>query len=303
VLSRIITSPADLAAPNLLQRIGHLIVGESRQRFARPQAVAVQGDDRLYVADQKLQGIHVLHWNSSSGEFISRAGSEFFKSPVGLAVCRESLAVSDSALRAVFILSLDGRLQRKLEKPGGFQRPTGLAFSEADGLIYVVDTLANEVCAFDLSGRLVRRFGSQGSDPGQFNYPTYICVDRKGMLYVTDSMNFRVQAFDNEGRYQFEIGKLGDSSGHLAVPKGVGVTEQGHIYVVDSYFSNVQVFDRTGTFLIAVGEPGDGPGAFQVPTGLSVDSTGRVLVCDSYNSRVQVFRYVGQDDEQAPVGH
>lgn len=298
-LLRTVRSAADLVSPGFFDRVGDLLLGARKRLIRRPQGVAVQGDERLYVIDQELQGVHVLDLRSREDSFIDRAGDTYFVSPVGVAVCEGKVAVSDSALKAVFLLSPDGALERVIEKPGGFKRPTGLAYAPRQKLLYVVDTLAHEVCAFDLSGRLVRRIGSPGTGTGQFNYPTHVFVDGSGKLYVTDSLNFRVQIFDPSGQFVAQIGALGDASGYLAVPKGVGVDSFGHIYVVDSYFCNVQVFEQDGRFLLAFGGEGRGAGDFQVPTGLTVDSRDRIFVSDSYNNRVQIFQYLGTNDEQA----
>ncbi len=292
-LVRLITGPRDLRRPSLLRRLGDAIAGPSRQRLMRPQGVAVSPEERIYVTDQELQGVHVFDLVSGRASFIARVEGMFLVSPVGVAVCGERVAVSDSALNEVYLLDADGDLVCKMRKPGGFERPTGLAFEPQEGVLYVVDTLANEVCVFDLSGSMVRRFGSLGTGKGRFNYPTHIFVDAQRRLYVTDSMNFRLQFFAADGTYQGEVGRLGDASGYMAVPKGVGVDAFGHIYVVDSYLSNVQVFDREGRFLLTFGEPGRDPGSFHVPTGLTVAADGRIYVCDSFNSRVQVFNYIG----------
>ena len=286
----------DFAKPGFFRSVGNLLTGSKRHTLLRPQGVAVD-QERLYVTDQERQGVHVFHFNSSKSAFIDHVGDVFFVSPVGVAACDGKIAVSDSALKKVFLLWPDGRPAGTIEKPGEFKRPTGLAFAAGEKLLYVVDTLANEVCVFDLSGKLLRRFGAPGNDAGQFNYPTHVFVDQYEKVYVTDSLNFRVQVFDRKGQFQLAIGKLGDASGHLAVPKGVGVDRLGHIYVVDSYLTTVQIFDEEGRFLLAFGEPGERPGAFHVPTGLTVDGTNRIFVCDSYNSRVQVFQYVGTSDE------
>ena len=296
-LIRTVQGASDFAKPGFFEGLGNLIAGSKRHTLLRPQGVAVDGEGRLYVTDQERQGVHVFHFGSSKSTFIDRVGDVFLVSPVGVAVCDGKIAVSDSALNAVFLLTPDGRPAGTIEKPDGFKRPTGLAFAAGKKLLYVVDTLANEVCVFDLSGRLVRRFGGQGGEAGQFNYPTHVFVDAGGKVYVTDSLNFRVQVFDGEGVFRLAIGKLGDASGHLAVPKGVGVDRFGNIYVVDSYLTTVQIFDQEGRFLLAFGEPGERPGAFHVPTGLTVDGTNRIFVCDSYNRRVQVFQYVGASDE------
>ncbi len=300
-----VRSASDLAEATFLQRVARAVTGSREIALIRPSGVAVQEGKYLYVTDQKLQALMVFDLRSSGSTLIERAGETFFVSPVGVAACGETVAVSDSSLNTVHILTPKGKLVRTLDKPGGFKRPTGLAWNPKNGLLYVVDTLANEVCVFDpASGRLVRRFGSPGVRVGKFNYPTHIFADRTGKVYVTDSLNFRVQAFDSEGTFLFYIGKQGDATGHLAVPKGVGVDSLGHIYIVDSYVSTVQVFDQQGTFLLAVGMPGPGPGAFQVPTGLTVDAENRIYVCDSYNNRVQILQYVGgtadEDSKIAP---
>ncbi|MHC4716465.1 MAG: 6-bladed beta-propeller [Planctomycetota bacterium] len=296
-------SASDLSKATFLARVSRAVTGSRRISLIRPSGVAVQEGRYLYVTDQKLQAVIVFDLRSSASTSIQRAGKTFFVSPVGVAACGDTVAVSDSALNTVYLLTPKGKLVRTLQKPGGFKRPTGLAWNPKNGLLYVVDTLANEICVFDpASGRLVRRFGSPGMHVGQFNYPTHIFADRAGKVYVTDSLNFRVQTFDSEGKFLFFVGKQGDATGHLAVPKGVGVDSLGHIYIVDSYFSTVQVFDQQGGFLLAVGMPGPGPGAFQVPTGLTVDSEDRIYVCDSYNNRVQILQYVGGTaDEESKI--
>lgn len=292
--------PTDLAKPNFFEALGNLFTGPPGQLLLRPSAIAVSADQRLYITDQERQAVVVMDMTSTRHALIDRAGNTYFVSPLGVAVCGQTLAVSDSALNAVFLLSLDGKFQKSLQKPEGFKRVSGLAYDAGNHWLYAVDTLANEVCAFDLSsGKLVRRFGAPGIEPGQFNFPTHIFLDAAGKIYVTDSLNFRVQAFSPEGKYLFHIGQLGDATGHMAVPKGVGVDSYGHIYVMDSYFGALSIFDQRGRFLLSIGEVGDGAGAFQVPAGLTVDSKNRIYVCDSYNKRIQIFQYVGgaHDDE------
>ena len=284
----------DLAKPNFFDQLGELITGRVKARLLRPHGAAVVDDQTLYVTDQERQAVAVFDLKSGKATWISRAGDTFLVSPVCAAAVNKMLAVSDSALKQVYIFRPNGKLETALAKSGGFARPTGLAFDAERQLLFVVDTLANEVCVFKVpSFELVQRIGKHGLGPGEFNYPTHICLDREGRLYVTDSLNFRVEIFDRAGKYLFDIGKLGDASGHMAVPKGVGVDSYGHIYIVDSYFSAVQVFDQKGRFLLSIGGPGKLPGEFQVPSGLLVDSQNRIYICDSYNSRIQLLQYVG----------
>ena len=301
-LVQIVRDASVFGRPSVLDVFRDLAAGPKKHAILRPQSVAVDGDKYLYVADTELRGVHVFSFGSSRSSFIDRAGKEPLVSPVGVAVCDGNVAVSDSARNQVFLFTPAGRLQKVIDTPDGFGRPTGLAFSAKDKLLYVVDTLASEVCVFDLSGKLVRRFGSRGQANGQFNYPTYVFVDANGKAYVTDSLNFRVQVFDARGRFLFKIGRHGDASGHLGMPKGVAVDRFGHIYVADSYFARIQVFDDRGRFLLAFGEPGEGPGSFQLPCGLTVGTEDRIFVCDSHNQRLQVFQYVGANDAKPSSG-
>jgi DNA-binding beta-propeller fold protein YncE len=287
----------DLRAPGLLERLISAVAGSPPQSLLRPQAVAFDAEGRMYVADLGRQLVHVFDMQSGDAWVIDRAGETFLVSPVGVAAYGGEVAVSDSALGEVYIFTPEGELLRKLRKPDGFARPTGLAYDRRSGRLYVVDTLAGEVCVFGTDGAFLRPLGAPGSDVGRFSAPTYAFVDPEGRLYVTDSLNFRVQVFDSQGRYLLQIGQLGDASGYLAVPKGVVTDAAGHIYIVDSYFSVVQVYDKEGRFLLDFGGPGNQNGAFRVPTGLGVGPEGRLYVCDSYNKRLQVFEYVGEADE------
>ena len=300
----------DLVRPGFFDNIGHLIAGSVPLAMIRPNCIAVVEGKHIYVTDQERQAVFVLDLKKPKSRVITQAGDMFFVSPVGVAVCGDMLAVADSALGEVFLLDSKDKLIKTLKKPSasfdksarkasGFSRPTGLAWDPKAKLLYVVDTLANEICVFDpASGRMVRRFGSHGVNPGQFNYPTHIFLDHTGKVYVTDSLNFRVQMFDRKGKYLSHIGKLGDASGHIAVPKGVGVDRFGHIYIVDSYLSTVQIFDQKGRYLLGIGAPGKESGEFQVPTGLTVDSENKIYVCDSVNSRVQILQYIGAPSDE-----
>lgn len=295
---RDIRGPEDIGKTAFFQSLGRLVTGEKQQGLLQPNSVAVAGD-LVAITDQERQGVHVLAFASGRSDFLSRMGELYFVSPVGIAWCDGEVAVADSALKKVAILSTRGKLRRTLDQP--FERPTGLAYDPLHRELYVVDTLAHRVHVFDLAqaqAAPVRTIGGQGTDVGQMNFPTHVFVDRHRQVYVTDSLNFRVQVFNHLGEYQFEIGRHGDATGHMGIPKGVATDTFGHIYVVDSYFSTVQIFDRQGRFLLNFGRPGTKWGEFQVPGGLTIDGNNRIYVCDAFNHRVQVFEYVGGPDDE-----
>ena len=173
-----IRTPDDLHKPSALEGLGRLITGGGQQMMIRPNSVAVVGKDLLCITDQELQGVHLMRIHASGSRFMSRATDKLhFVSPVGVAPFGDLIAVSDSALNRVFLLTHDGKPAGQIEKPEGFARPTGMAYDSKHRELYVIDTLNNEVCVFSEDGGLVRRFGSQGIEPGRFNYPTHVFVD------------------------------------------------------------------------------------------------------------------------------
>jgi sugar lactone lactonase YvrE len=160
--------------------------------------------------------------------------------------------------------------------------------------LYVADSQRHQVVVCNLRGELLSRFGRRGSAPGEFNFPTHLAVDADGRLYVTDSLNCRIEVFTPAGEFQRSIGSAGDGPGTFSRPKGVAVDRHGHVYVVDAVFDNVQIFDNQGRLLLHWGETGSDPGQFWLPNGIAIGNDDNIYVADSYNQRVQVFKYIGK---------
>ncbi len=259
--------------------------GRAETTVMQPYGLTMGPLDRLYVADTFGQAVHVFDLRNGSYSSIPVEG----ESLIGVAALGDRLFVSDSAGGRVICLTLEGRRLWTLGREAGFERPTGLA-ARGDR-VYVVDTLGHGVVVVSATGTVLDRFGSNGSEPGQFNFPTNIAVGPDGRLYVTDSMNCRVQIFHPSGKYLSSFGRLGDGSGDFNKPKGIGIDSENHIYVVEGLYDVVQIFDQEGRFLLGFGESGTGDGQFWLPTGLTIhDDT--IYVSDSSNGRVQVFDYL-----------
>jgi DNA-binding beta-propeller fold protein YncE len=286
--------PADAGARlSSWRRVANFLTGSDRglEAFVRPQGVALDEQGNLCLADPGAPAVCFL--DRAEGRFLrwQRIGDEDLVSPVAIARRNGVFFVADTGLGKVLAFDDRGRLLFSLRE--GLQRPAGVAAS-ADR-IFVADAQSHEILVYDHGGRLIRRFGSRGTGPGQFNVPTHVALDAQGRLYVTDSMNFRVQIFDAAGEWVASLGAAGDSSGHFSRPKGVAVDSFGHIFVVDALFDNVQVFDDAGRFLMHWGEAGQEPGEFWLPAGIAADHSNRLYIADAYNGRVQVFQYVGEE--------
>jgi len=224
-----------------------------------------------------------------------------FGSPVSVAVDQnDDIFVSDSSAGRVLRFKADGHFKDFIGgEEGAFKRPAAIAFNPMNHLLYIVDTLRPRVFAYDMDGCMVREFGARGSEPGQFNFPTFLAIDREGKLYVNDTLNFRVQVFTADGQFIREMGDTGDGSGSQARTKGLAFDSDGHLFLADALFSTVQIFDQEGRFLLNFGGAGAGQAEFYIPSGITVDASNRVFVADPFQGRVEIFQYI-RDDQVRP---
>jgi len=273
-----------------MQGLGELVFGKGEVGvMVSPYAVAADAADMMFVADSGGAAVHMFNLRTRDyNQFSQLANGEMLQKPVGLAVFGDRLYVVDSNLHQVCVFRKDGTF---LFAFGGdrLERPSGIACWGPDGIIYVADTGGHAVYVFQLDGTFVRQLGRRGLAPGQFNFPTHLCVDRGGRLYVSDTLNYRIQVFTPDGAFQSMFGRQGDRPGNFAHPCAVATDSHGNIYVTDRQFENVQIFDPDGHILMALGHEGQGPGEFWLPGGIFIDSRDRIYVADSFNKRIQIF--------------
>jgi streptogramin lyase len=84
----------------------------------------------------------------------------------------------------------------------GLQEANGAYASLAigpDGKVYVSDSNNHRVQVFTADGTFVRKFGSDGTAPGQFLLPFDLSVDSSGDVYVLDDIVQRLTKFAPDG--------------------------------------------------------------------------------------------------------
>jgi DNA-binding beta-propeller fold protein YncE len=294
---RTLSSKTDLQQ-SVWDRLRKMLVGkEPSESLIKPYGLAVDRRGRIFVADAGNGCVLVFDEHPKKGEdflgFVGQSGEGRLLEPVCVTVDGEdNIYVSDVQLSTIYRFGSDLKFQRAYGERGLFQRPAGIAVNPLNGEIVVVDAKAHNIRVFSSSGKLVRTFGSRGSEAGKFNYPSNVAIDRKGNIYIVDSMNFRIQVFDSTGVYHHSFGQADNVPGSFTRPKGIAIDSDENIYVSDAAFDNIQMFRPDGALLLYFGHAGVQRGEFQLPAGIFCDREDRIYVADQYNARVQVFQYL-----------
>ena len=141
-----------------------------------------------------------------------------------------------------------------------------------DGVWAVTDDNYHCVYIFDDQDQLIRKFGSNGSDNGQFSNPRGLAFDANNDLYVSDHSNNRVQKFNMNSEYLLQFDRhqisrksqLNDPYGRQRIskkcqlqvtnPYGTGITvHNGRLYIAEYTYGCVSVFQVNGQFCFIIG--------------------------------------------------
>jgi len=226
-----------------------MIKNKSQAHFVRIIGLAMDDGDRLFVSDPGLH--HVLIFNAA--HVAEEVITEGLVNPGSLAIDRENrlLYVSDIELDQVLVYDADSlKLLRKigttghhheLTTPGDFARPTGLAV-DAEGNLYVCDTLNNRVEIFDADGKFVNTFGKAGDGPGYFARPKGVAIDSDGHIWVADGVQDRVQVFNQEFQLLISFGGHGLLPGQFQGLVGITTDKNNRVFTSEIFPGRVQQF-------------------------------------------------------------
>lgn len=294
VFVRELAAPKDIGAKApFFTRLANALtgVGATARKLGRPFGLSLDDAGNLLVTDTGANAVCYLDLAHHKWLRWTSAGDRKFLSPVAAVHQGPVFYVADTALGEVVAFDEKGRL--RFEITNALARPAGIA--RLGDRLFIVDSELHQVVVCGLHGEFKFKFGTRGSGPGEFNFPTHVAVDERNQVYITDSLNNRIQVFTAEGRFVRMFGSAGDGPGHFSRPKGVAVDRAGHVYVVDAVFANVQIFDDQGRLLLDFGEGGSGPGQFWLPNAIAINARNEIYVADAYNHRLQEFRYTGRE--------
>lgn len=218
--------------------------------FGWINGLAIDDDDRLFVSDGKMHRVIIFNPKHEVDGQIT----EGLMDPVGIALDTSNrfLYVVDTQQDQVMVYDADtlkllrrigtGGKNHYLTTPGDFGAPQGVAV-DADGNVYVTDTLNNRVEIFDADGAFISTFGKAGDGPGYFSRPKGIAVDSDEHIWVADEMQDRLQVFNKEGRLLTYIGQgHGDLPGQFKALIGVAVDKKNRVFTTEQYPGRLQMF-------------------------------------------------------------
>lgn len=179
--------------------------------------------------------------------------------------------------------------------PGQFRGPAGVDINTRNNQILVSDVSFSLAVArveiFNNTGDFVSQFGSFGTAPGSFRFPTGVTYNPSNdQILVADSNNNRVQIFDSNGNFLYTFGSFGAGNGQFDVPNFTAInTQTNQILVSDQNNNRIQIFDSAGNYQSQFGAVGStDPNQLSNPAAIGILNN-QLLVVDSSNNRIVTF--------------
>ena len=273
-----------------IKKVIEFVAGKDFNGLVKPVNLIALDTSKYIVVDQGNQFPVLI--DANSGDF-QNIKDDIKSYPSLVGICKgkdEKVYFTDSKYNQIYYLNNNDDEPKVLNDSLHLNQPTGIAYSIVNDEIWVSETAKHRIVILDNKGFVKRMIGKRGTEPGEFNFPTHIWIDKHDKVYIVDAMNFRIQILSNNGEILSVFGEAGDATGFIASPKGIATDSYGHIYVVDALFHSVQIFDEKGNFLYYFGRQGSGDGEFWMPSGIFIDNYDRIYIADAYNSRIQIFQ-------------
>ena len=255
-------------------------------KFGALNDVAIGVNDEVVISDDTNKCVIVLDCNMTLLSVIGQgSGDSRLVYPDGVAVSKDGIiAVSDYGSDQVKKYSLQGKLlsvigNKRGSNNGQFNMPRGLVFS-SNKMLYVIDGWNHRVQVFD-DDKFAFTFGSEGSNPGQFQNHIRIAIDTENQVLVSDLDGNRINLFSHTGSF---IGRITCDS-----PCAIAVSPDGYIIAGCDYGSSIRVWSPTHQFIYQFGKKGSQIGEFDDIYGIAINSTGTIYGAEGNNERLQII--------------
>lgn len=269
--------------------------GTQHGDMARPRAIAIDHQDRLFIVDFTAR----IQCYDRDGNYLQQTWTtpDYRRGrPSGLSIDQQgNLLVSDSHYHCVRIYNHQGQQLDVFGTEGTSPGTLGYVsdvVQDTEGNYYIAEFgEVQRISKYDKERQFVKCWGSAGQNPGQFSRPRALAFGPDGHLYVADACNHRIQVFSKDGKLIRVFGVIGPEPGQFRYPYDLAFSPDGHLYVVEYGNHRVQKLTINGQYVDSRGGPGRKPGQLHNPWALAIDSQGCIHVVDTENHRVQRFRF------------
>ncbi len=287
---RTFNSQAELQ-PNIKRRkLNALTNSRQEPEIYFPFGLSSVDDENILVSDQDKRLLRLYNLKTASVQELT--GPNHLEGPLDLAHhSNGTIYLVDK--HKILQLSPQGLVLSVFGKDK-LNNPAYIEVNETLNRLYISDSTANQVHAFDISGDWLFSFGHKGKDPGGFLGPQGLAIDEKGQIFIADFFNARVQVFTAEGKFIRTFGQRGSGSGDFEGPKDLAFDSEGHLHIVDSRKNALLTYSPDGDLLLFTG---GGPGTahplgFRAPSTIHIDKNDRIYISDRLNHRVSIWQYL-----------
>ena len=193
------------------------------------------------------------------------------------------ILIADWDNSRVQIVSFDGQFMTRFGQ-NTLKKPWGITVGKEH--VFITDKGLHALLQFDRNSyELVMRTGTQGSENGQFNYPSGLCIYHNGDVLVADNNNNRVSVLSKDLLFISNIG-----IGQLKGPRDVKLTPDSVVVVLDRSSKCVHFYSKNGHLLNSCTSQGQGPDCLVYqPRFFCLDLSGNIMISDLGNHRIRIF--------------
>ena len=212
---------------NCVRKIGNQ--GGSAALFAHPWQLTYLNDNEIQVAHQgnrRIQQVNVLTGTVVKSFGKPGKGKGEFSDPVDVCLDEQHrIVVTENDNHRIQVITQEGETVTMFGDSGPEKLNHPMSCIAYKNMFLVADGGNNYIKVFDQSGTFLYKFGKQGNQEGQLNFPCGMLLDSSNNLLVCDTKNNRVQQFSLDGRF------TGKTITDLPGPVGIATAPDGHILV------------------------------------------------------------------------
>ena len=262
--------------------------GKAPGELYDPKAVAIDCNNRIFVAEDSSQSHARISAFSQRGEFLASFSHQDMIRPWGVAIHGDNLYVSDIIAHSIFHFKTDtnfplvARVGTKGRRVGEFNHPRTLAVSN-NGDVYVADYNNNRVQIFSSSllypRNLTQQRIKQPRDIKLTADEVYVLSHENPCLHVFSHAGEKLRSLLSNG-YQMQV----DYPSCFCLDSAENI-------IISNWLSNtIQIFTKEGNLITTIGEEGQQAGMLYSPTGIALTKElSLVVVSENENFSLQIF--------------